>query len=282
MHMRSNDQKKRWRRDFRQVQMTKIGVPDFETLDECNDRQQAMLATLEDHVSSEALQAMQALQGCAEGQENAAPPCCINAACWFANRSYRAAVANGLTKLIAPLGGPTFLATIIRDAWVKPPLRLDEFDPASALQWAWRRLNKLDNVLGIIGVDVTFNVDGDDEAWAPHLHAIIHGVSKSELRRALQVTDCDTADKPLRIETSLCVGRSIAYVTKRYPGRRVLYLDRTDRHNRNLLPLKQEEQAKFDTWLFRQNVGDRFQLIGCRKNAEFIELIRRDDAEGDE
>ena len=258
---------------FAPVTMRMNGVPDFETLNQCRARQKKLRRHLK---KIGALKLTRRLSKCGPHK------CGLNrcrAGCWFACRTYRAQTVPQLAPLMAANGGSPYFITIAgRPNWSHPINQLNKCKPESLLQWVDRRLKKLDAaLLGISAVEVVLDVDGNGKLfWAAHLHLVLVGASQEQLQRVLQVraSERKSNSKPVQIKLVTCLGRALAYTTKRLSQQRLPYRDATGRHNRRNVPLKAQAQIELDRWLLRLSIGDRFRLIGCRKNGKIIEALK--------
>jgi hypothetical protein len=246
--------------------LTTCGVKDFETLDEVRDRNKAMCRRFERWDIKSKLSAQ--LQVCSPGWscKNVAE---CTAACHYASRCERARLIVRVCHRLRDVGGPVWLITVVRDRWREAPDDLHRRDPASLLAWFCRRLKRLPDTVstkGIVGVDASLNEDGDDLWWQPHLHAVVAGVDKAVLHKALKLKSTKATRRPVTIieieRTHL--GTTVGYVLKRSVEKRVGYLDEEGGRDQRTVRVPSRFLVEHDRWLLGQKVTKRFRVIGMR------------------
>ncbi|MFG1362384.1 hypothetical protein [Xanthobacter versatilis] len=191
------------------------------------------------------------------------------AACHHASRRERARLIVRLNQRLRDVGDPAWLITVVRDRWRQAPGDLHHCDPASLLKWFCRRLERLPNpglAKGIVGVDVSLNEDGDERWWQPHLHAVVAGVDKAALRKALKLKSTKSTVRPLVIIEikRTDIGTTIGYALKRSVEKRVGYLDEEGERDQRTVRVPARFLVEHDRWLLGQKVTKRFRVIRMR------------------
>jgi hypothetical protein len=100
--------------------MTKLGLPDFETVQQCSERQQKMARRF---ARADELQHDAAWLECEPGS-CAATPCCDG--CWFASRDHRYQMITEGHRLLSNQPGDLLFVTITHPKWEKPVGQLAE------------------------------------------------------------------------------------------------------------------------------------------------------------
>jgi hypothetical protein len=255
-----------------QRRLAALGLPDFETLQQCADRQQQMVRRF--NKTGE-------LQHDAEWQECApnfcaATPC--REGCWFASRHHRYQMITEAHQLLSSQAGDLFFATITHPKWELPVGDLNQANIPAVGQWLYRRCKKLGTgMIAVGGFEVSLNVELDGTSnWAGHVHLVVAGTDKLSLKKAFQIEKHHRSKpylRPVDVRDVLNLGRQLGYSLKRIARRRVAYIDGQGRQNRNQSNLSSSEQREFDGWLLGLPVGARTILIGCRAHAGQLRLI---------
>jgi hypothetical protein len=126
------------RRDRRQRKlMAKLGLPDFETVQQCSERQQQIARRFE---RAGELQHDAEWQEC-EQDFCAAAPC--RAGCWFASRRHRYQMITEAHRLLSDHTDSLHFVTITHPKWELPVGKLAEANIPAVTQWLYRRFKKL-------------------------------------------------------------------------------------------------------------------------------------------
>jgi hypothetical protein len=240
--------------------MSEIGLPHFETFDECRERNVRMLRSL-------------SLAGVVLPRHALQNDDIAIEADWVASRRYRLSLIPQALDLLEGHSGPLYFVTVARPSWQRLVGQLQSANINSARQWLARRLRGLPSfVVAIGGFDVSLNVEMDGErTWSGHLHLVIAGASKVELARVLRLNDHKQRHaKALRIDEVGNLAIRLGYCIKRIAKRRVAYIGPNGRQQRRELPLKPNEQVEFDSRLLTLPVGARTLLFGCRLHHGFL------------
>jgi hypothetical protein len=261
------------RRERRQHEvMAKLGLPDFETVQQCSERQQRMARRFERAGE---------LPHDAEWQE-CEPNFCATApcrdGCWFASRRHRYQMITEGHRLLSSLPGDLFFVTITHPKWELPVGQLAEANIPAVRQWLYRRFKRLGSgVIAVGGFEASLNVELDGAStWAGHVHLVISGSDKKSLKQALQIEKHHRSKpylRPVDVRAVPDLGRQLGYSLKRIARRRVAYIDGQGRQNRNQSNLSSSEQREFDGWLLGLAVGARTILIGCRAHGKRLRLV---------
>jgi hypothetical protein len=249
--------------------MAEIGLKDFETPWQSQERNSTMARRFdrarmpEDHLSKPRLQ----ISDCARLGHCGTDHC--PDACWIASRTHRVNLIPQAFAFLNSRPGPAFFVTIANPAWERPIGGLARTRISNVRQWLLRRLDQLEiPAVAVVGFEVSLNVELDGRAfWAGHIHGVIAGVEKSELQKAFVAKKPrhNRYYKPVMVLPVGDLGPRLGYLTKRIAKRRVAYIDKQGRQNRNgNAHLTAQEQLEFDTWLLGLPVGARTILFGCR------------------
>lgn len=242
------------------------GVEGFETPDDAHDRHLAMLRRF-------------TRRGIKFKRRKAFAECYPNgdckdvsrcpAACHHASRRERARLIVRLNQRLRDVGETLWFVTVVNEKWREAPDDLHRCDPASLLAWFCRRLKRLPDtvsVKGIVGVDVSLNEDDDDRWWQPHLHAVVAGVDKAVLHKALKLKSTKATRRPVMITQieRTHLGTTIGYALKRTVEKRVGYLDEEGGRDQRTVRVPSRFLVEHDRWLLGQKVTKRFRVIGMR------------------
>jgi hypothetical protein len=263
----------RGRRDRkRRKVMAEVGLPDFETVQQCRERQQKMARRFE---RAGDLQHDNAWQEC-EPKFCAATPC--RDGCWFASRRHRYQMITEGHRLLSNQPGDLLFATITHPKWELPIGKLAEANIPAVRQWLYRRFKRLGSgVIAVGGFEVSLNIELDGTTtWAGHVHLVVAGTDRQSLKKAFQIEKHYRSRpylRPVDVRAVDDPGRQLGYSLKRIARRRVAYMDGQGRQNRNQSNLTSSEQREFDGWLLGLEVGARTILIGCRAHGSRLRLV---------
>jgi hypothetical protein len=264
-------------RKRRRKAMAKLDLPDFETVQQCRERQQKMVRRFE---RAGELQHLSDWQEC-ERNFCAAAPC--RDGCWLASRRHRYQMITEGHRLLSSQPGDLLFATITHPKWEKPVGNLSEANIGAVKQWLYRHFKELGpGVIAIGGFEVSLNIELDGTStWAGHVHLVVAGTDKDSLKKALQIERHHRTKpylRPVDVRAVPDLGRQLGYSLKRIARRRVAYIDGQGRQNRNQSNLTSSEQREFDGWLLDLPVGARTILIRCRAHAGQLRLVNGNEA----
>jgi hypothetical protein len=252
--------------------MAKLGLPDFETVQQCSERQQQMARRFE---RAGELQHDADWQEC-EPKFCAATPC--RDGCWFASRRHRYQMITEGHQLLSNQPGDLYFVTVTHPKWELPVEKLAEANIPAVRQWLYRRSRQLGtSVTAVGGFEVSLNIELDEiSTWAGHVHLVVAGSDRQSLKKAFKIENHYRSKpylRPVDVRTVENLGRQLGYSLKRIARRRVAYIDGQGRQNRNQSNLSSSEQREFDGWLLGLAVGARTILIGCRAHGTKLRLV---------
>jgi hypothetical protein len=252
--------------------MAKLDLPDFETVQQCSERQQKMVRRFE---RAGELQHDTEWQSCEPGF-CAATPC--REGCWFASRRHRYRMITEGHRLLSNQTKDLLFVTVTHPKWELPIGKLAEANIPAVRQWLYRRFKRLGaSAIAIGGFEVSLNIELDGtSAWAGHVHLVVAGSDRPSLKKAFQIERHYRATpylRPVDVRAVPDLGRQLGYSLKRIARRRVAYIDGQGRQNRNQSNLSSSEQREFDGWLLDLPVGARTILIGCRAHGTKLRLV---------
>jgi hypothetical protein len=252
--------------------MAKLGLPDFETVQQCNERQQQMARRFE---RAGELQDDADWQEC-EPNFCAATPC--REGCWFASRRHRYEMITEGHRLLSNQPGDLLFVTITHPKWELPVGDLAKANIPAVTQWLYRRSRQLStSVIAVGGFEVSLNIELDGTStWVGHVHLVVAGTDRQSLKKAFQIEKHHRSRpyvRPVDVRAVPDLGRQLGYSLKRIARRRVAYIDGQGRQNRNQSNLTSSEQREFDGWLLGLAVGARTILIGCRAHGRRLRLV---------
>jgi hypothetical protein len=263
-----------YRRDRRQRRLlAKLGLLDFETVQQCSERQQKMVRRFERACE---------LQHDAEWAECepgfcAARPC--RDGCWFASRQHRYQMITEAHSLLTSHSGDLHFVTITHPKWELPVGELSQSNIPAVRQWLYRRFKKLStSAIAVGGFEASLNIELDGAStWAGHVHLVVGGSDRASIKTAFQIEKHYRSRpylRPVDVRGVENLGRQLGYSLKRIARRRVAYIDGQGRQNRNQSNLSSSEQREFDGWLLGLPVGARTILIGCRAHGSRLRLTK--------
>jgi hypothetical protein len=190
--------------------MTELGLPDFETVQQCSERQQQMARRFERAGE---------LQHDAEWQE-CEPGLCAGApcrdGCWFASRDHRYQMITEGHRLLSNLPGDLLFVTITHPKWELPIGKLAEANIRAVRQWLYRRFKRLGaSAIAVGGFEVSLNIELDGtNTWAGHVHLVVAGTDKQSLKKAFQIEKHYRARpylRPVDVRDVGNLGRQLGY-----------------------------------------------------------------------
>jgi hypothetical protein len=160
--------------------LAKLGLSNFETVEEARRRQAEILRRLERAGID---------QGYYVGLDDCGPDRCgrVNcaAACWFGRRQRWLREIQAAYRLFQQYQGPLYEVRIIRESWQRPVGKLNTDSIAAAKQLNRRRLDTLYSptvvAVGTYKVSIAPRHVGDH--WMNEIHEIVAGVDKTDLER---------------------------------------------------------------------------------------------------
>jgi hypothetical protein len=256
--------------------MEDLGLPDFETLQQCSDRQRQMARRFQ---NVDRQRTVNWIWERCEPDACACSPC--RDGCWFASRHHRYQMITEAHRLLSAQTGHLYFVTIAHPKWELPVGQLNTIKINPVRQWLYRRVKQLGTtVTAVGGFEASLNIDLDGTScWAGHVHLAVAGSDKPSLKKALQIEKHHRPrpfSRPVDVRDVDNLGRRLGYSLKRIAKRRVAYIDGQGRQNRNQSNLSTSEQREFDNWLLGLLVGDRTMLIGCRAHGGQLRLVNGD------
>jgi hypothetical protein len=251
--------------------MSDLGLPDFETWQQCSDRQDLMLRRIEAADERRPLD-----------WETCDPDSCdctrCRDGCWFASRRHRYQTITEAHRLLSSQTSPLWFVTVAHPKWELPVGNLDQANIKAVRQWLYRRFKQLGtHVIAVGGFEASLNVDLDGTStWAGHVHLVVAGSDKMTLQKKLQIEKHHLSRpfaRPVDVRHVDNLGRRLGYSLKRIAKGRVAYIDGQGRQNRNQSNLSSSEQREFDGWLLGLRTGERTILIGCRAHGNQLRLV---------
>jgi hypothetical protein len=272
--MTSPGRKSQKRQRAEQASMAALGLPDFETAEDCNRRQQTMIRALERLGVKR--KHRKRLQKCTPDTCPSRKSC--SEACHYGARRQRLRLIPQGQDLLAQHPGPIASITIAHPTWEVADNDLKTLSLKAAKQWLRRRLLKVDspNLLAIGSFETCLNVGLDGtRLWAGQFHLIVAGATVEQLKEALALGPrykLAPYAKPTQVKPIKALGRQLGYSLKRFAEQRIAYDDDQGRQNRRHLPLDSRDQATFDLWLSDLKPGDRLFLYGCRRRGGVLSV----------
>lgn len=253
--------------------MAALGLPDFETPKECQVRQHQMLLRF---MRLSVVGDWQGLDACGRftcGREGD----CLEG-CHFATLHRRVETITSGLPILEAHPGPRYAVCIVHPKWEAEPGSLSELNIAAAAQWNFRRLQSL-AIPGLLAMG-SFEASPNEELdgsfhWAGEIQQIVVGATKEQLRKAFRIEkryrDMRPNQRIVDVRAFKSLPLKFAYTQKRLVQRRLAYIDRKERQNRNVLPPRDPVWAEFDAWLLGLPKAARTILFGCsRKGAKIF------------
>jgi hypothetical protein len=253
--------------------MADLGLRDFETWQQCGDRQRQMARRFQN------ADRQRSINWIWERCEPDACACTLcKDGCWFASRHHRYQMITEAHRVFTTQTGDLHFVRVAHPKWELPVGNLHQANINAVRQWLYRRFKQLDTtVTAVGGFEASLNVDLDGTSyWAGHVHLVVAGSDKPSLKKALQIEKHYRSrpySRPVDVRDVDNLARRLGYSSKRIARRRVAYIDGQGRQNRNKANLSSSEQREFDGWLLGLSVGDRTILIGCRSHGGQLRLV---------
>lgn len=153
--------------------------------------------------------------------------------------------------LLEKLGAQIWMVTVIDPSWQRLIESLSNWSLRKAKASVHRALRSLPSsrAFGAFDISLESGLDEAPPSWAPHLHLLIAGPNKEELRRAFQVrTDVRLAYRPLQIKEVTDLPRAIAYVCKLPGVHRVQFTDNNITGMRKIRLTSRQLRLLRDAW----------------------------------
>jgi hypothetical protein len=227
--------------------LPKLGVSNFETVDDTQQRQADMLRRLE-QAGIDA--------GHYVGFDDCGPNHCgrlkCAEACWFGTRARRMREITAVHQLFAKSTGPIHVVHVVRGVWERPFNELKTVSIAAAKQLNRRAFDGLYNadIVAVGMFKVLIALESDGPCWIPEIREIVAGPTKSELYTAFQNSRPGNLDF-IRVEPVHSLGEAISSVLRR------------DLEGRIGSSPKKSHRTEFYKWLLRLPVGARIIRYGC-------------------
>jgi len=230
--------------------LAKLGISNFETVEEARRRQAEMLRRLE-HAGFD--------PGYSVGFDDCGPDRCgrVNCAeaCWFGTRARRMSEIAAVHQLFTQSTGPIFRVTVVRTAWERPFNELNGISITAAKQLNRRAFDGLYNsnlvAVGVFKILVALNNDGP--RWTPEIHQIVAGATKSDLYTAFSKGQRGNLNF-IVVDPVENLGDAISSVLKR------------DLEGQIGTTPKKSHRAQFYSWLLRLPIGSRIIRYGCDRH----------------
>jgi hypothetical protein len=257
-------------------EMAGLGLSDFETVQQCNERQEQMIARLRqaEYEAGDRRDLRQcepdwcACEHCVDG-------------CWQATRNRRYGEITSGYKILKRHTGNLFEVCVVHPLWQRDVGHLQDISINAARQWLERRLRNLGpdvTAIGSFEVSLNRELDGS-EHWAGHMHLIVAHDDERALKKALRLEKrhrSDANDVPVKVRLVTNVGRQLGYALKRLVEERRAYRGkRNGRQQRRSLPPAPDHWAEHDAWLLSISKGARTIAIGCTRTGSKLHLRRR-------
>jgi hypothetical protein len=128
------------------------------------------------------------------------------------------------------------------------------------------------------GLDLSLEIDrrthGSD-AWQPHVHAIVAGCTREELRRALGRRYAATAEveEPLHVDAVRGRAEQVSYCFKGLHRRRVRDFDAEGKPSTARYPLRDDELREVLRFLDRHAFAELLVMKGMRRYGSRLRLV---------
>ena len=264
-YVKPNDEVTARKRQREQRTMRALGMPDFETAEDCTQRQARMLRSFK---------RMQESPDLIEGLSDCTPDICgmiqCREGCYHASRRCRIREVPSAVERFEQPPGPLFSVTVVHRDWSWP---VDaSFDPKKiemAHQWLAKRLRRFKGrpiqVMGSWEFCLNVSLEGV-RIWCGHLHFLVAGLSRGELDRALSIDPSESLtsySRPVMIKPVRNLGRQMAYANKHYAEQRFSYIKEGVRET-NKKPLSGPLQWYYDKSMIILPEGTRIIKINTK------------------
>ncbi len=160
--------------------IAKLGIADFETVDDLRRRQRDLVRRLAD--AGLDTYGMRRLRNCST--DRCARKSCSEA-CPFAAYRLRLKEIPAAYRLISRAAGPIYEVRVARGSWARPIGELAKVSLAAATQLNRRALDTLYIDIVAVGLfTVSAALDDQTPHWVPEIHAIVAGAEQEELEGA--------------------------------------------------------------------------------------------------
>jgi hypothetical protein len=229
------------------IGLAKLGISNFETVDDARRRQAEMLRRLEQAGID---------PGYYVGLDDCGPNCCgrlkCAEACWFGTRARRMSEIAAVHQLFTQSTGPVFRVTVARTAWERPFHEVNRISIHAAKQLNRRAFDDLYNsdIVAVGVFKVLIALESDGPRWTPEIHQIVAGAPKSDLYTAFSKGQRGNLNF-IGVDPVENLGDAISSVLKR------------DLEGRVGTSPKKSHRAQFYSWLLRLPIGSRIIRYGC-------------------
>jgi hypothetical protein len=241
------------------MRLAKLGVSNFETIDDARQRQAEMLRRLEQAGID---------QGYYVGLDDCGPSRCGRVNCagagWFGRRRRWFKEIQAVCKLFQQCQGPLYEMRIIRASWQRPIGKLSADSIAAAKQLNRRRLDTLyyPTVVAVGTYKVSIAPRHLGDYWINEIHEIIAGVDNADLERIFSVGRAvpGFSSNTFWAKPVTDLGPTITDVLRQ--GLTIWqqpYTKETGPH------ANKGERAEFYSWLLQLSPGERLIRYGCDK-----------------
>jgi hypothetical protein len=227
--------------------LAKLGVSNFETVDDARQRQAEMLRRLERAGID---------QGYYVGLDDCGPNYCgrlkCAEACWFGTRARRLREIAAVHQLFTQSPGPVYRVSVVRTTWERPFNELNRISIAAAKQLNRRAFDGLynSNIIAVGVFKMLLVLKNDGPRWTPEIHQIVAGATKSDLYTAFS--------KGQRGNLNFIVVDPIENL-----GDAISSVLQCDLEGRIGTTPKNSHRAQFYNWLLRLAIGSRIIRYGC-------------------
>lgn len=254
-------------------QAVKLGHPKFERLDKCVERQKLMLSRFMSHAPQR--KGWENLRSCTLTR------CAVidcSEACHFGVYRRRVAMLKTGLPLLKKHSKPFFFVTVVHPLWEAPIGQLKNISIEAAEKWSRRRLASLEipGLISIGGFEVDHSVELDGtQHWAGHIHLVVAGATKDQLRAAFRVEKKYRRIRPgqkiVKIKNFDSLTKTLAYTQKRLVRTKVAFKrEDNGRQDRKVRTPTAKIWAECDTWLYGLPLGARIILFGCARRGNTI------------
>jgi hypothetical protein len=237
--------------------LAKLGVSNFETVDDARQRQAEMLRRLEQAAIDPGYYV--SLDDC--GPDHCGRVNCAGA-CWFGRRQRWLREIHAAYKLFQQCQGPLYEVRIIRESWQRPVGKLSAGSIAAAKQLNRRRLDTLyyPTVVAVGTYKVSIAPRHLGNHWINEIHEIVDGVDKADLERIFCGAVPGFSNNVFWAKPVTDLGPTISDVL-----RQDLPIWQQPHHEEIGPRANKAERAEFYTWLLRLSPDERLIRYGCDK-----------------
>jgi hypothetical protein len=204
---------------------------------------------------------------------------CLSLADPVCARDHRRWIIGETLRLLADRDD-LLAVTLIPPQWRVPSPGLAGLEAKAPLAALKRQLERADlpGLMLVGGLDLSLEIDrreGRPDAWQPHVHAIVTGCTREELRRALERHYAATTEvaKPLRIDTVRDRAEQVSYCWKGLHRRRVSGFGAEGRPSTARYPLRDDELREVLRFLDRHAFAELLVMKGVRRYGSRLRLV---------